>query len=199
MFRKSSWNRTLRLMLRPRPLHLVPLRRHQHFLSGGPICIKLSTPDDPTPEKLTCFEGPRCLGEFVKSYGGTLYGPLDLPTARVIEDYCKVAPGQSYKIISPMFRAFHEETRHCQISDLAYEQKCRRAMTEYLQAADPLFTELPRKIYCDDKVLAEWEGVYEKSDGSVVFLEVKHRMTWVCSSQLKEANPRKGGHCRSKG
>ena len=174
-------------MLRPRALHLVPSRRHEHFLTGGPISIKLITPHHPDPEKMIRFEGPLCLREYVKAFGGTLYGPLDLPTEGVVQDYSKVSPGQSYKVISPMFRAFDEERRHCQTSDLAYEQKCRHALTEYLRAVDPVFTELPSKIHGEKNVLVEWEGVFEKSDGSIIFSEVKHRMTMVCFMQIERS------------
>jgi hypothetical protein len=148
---------------------------------------------------MTRFDGPKALSRFVKQWNGYLYGPLGLPTEGVIGDYTNVAPQESYKVISWMFKSCEEERRPSQKSDTAYEQKCRRAMIEYIRTTDPLYIEHPRKIHSDKKVLVEWEGVFEKSDGSIVFLEVKHRITFVCSCQLKEANPRIGSHCRSKG
>ena len=60
-------------------------------------------------------------------------------------------------------------------------------MIEYLRTADPLFTEHARKIHGEKDVLVQWEGVFEKSDGSIVFLEVKHRMTMVCFMQFERS------------
>jgi len=123
-----------------------------------------------------------------QSFRGCLYGPLDLPTEGFIGDYSKVAPHRSYKVISPMFRCWtQEEKRPCQTGDPAYEEKCRRFVLEYLRTADPLYTEHPRKIESDGIVHAEWQGVFEKSDGSMVFFDVKHRMTMVCLMPIERS------------
>ena len=174
-------------------------RRTEHTWNP-PIRLRIINPITEEVE-VQGFKSAGGLHQHVKAFKGVLWGPLNdfNPTSLGPNDYSDIQPDSTYRIVSPFFQAVHEQRTHCQTSDKAYEQKCRHAMTEYLRAADPIFTELPRKIYSDHKVLAEWEGVYEKGDGSVVFLEVKHRMTLVCSCQLKEANPRIGSHCRSKG
>jgi hypothetical protein len=70
-----------------------------------------------------------------------------------------------------------------QVSDKGFKEKSRKALTTYMNKEGIAFNELNRVIKDSDRVVAEWEGVFEV-DGvqSLYFLECKHKMTAVSTS-----------------
>jgi hypothetical protein len=67
-----------------------------------------------------------------------------------------------------------------QVWDAVFERKTAFVLKEGLEAEDSNLIELPRVIKGAAKEdVSEWEGVYQLSDGSVVFLEAKYRMSEV--------------------
>jgi hypothetical protein len=56
-------------------------------------------------------------------------------------------------------------------------------MITFMNNEGMAFNELDRVIKDGEKVIAEWEGVFEVDDGQrVYFLECKHRVTAVSTS-----------------
>ena len=66
-----------------------------------------------------------------------------------------------------------------QIWDTVFERKAALALKEALKKEDPKVLELPRVVKEKGRTVSEWEGIYQLSDGCIVFLEAKYRMTMV--------------------
>ena len=64
--------------------------------------------------------------------------------------------------------------------DKVFERKTALALKEVLEEEGPKAIELPR-VYKNGagKDVGEWEAIYELSDGCIVFLETKYRMSKV--------------------
>lgn len=112
-------------------------------------------------------------GPLVRSYNGVLHRPLDGQKDILIyqNHYLRVDIDATYEIWSPMHIAFKEERRHHQISDLAYEQKSRNALIDYLTKKYAVIKELSREVMKDGQILAEWEAVFEVGVGRTIFWE----------------------------
>ena len=68
--------------------------------------------------------------------------------------------------------------------DRVFERKTAFALKETLENEDPKGMKLPRVIKDEaGKDVSEWEALYQLSDGGIVFLEMKYRMSKV-SSQI---------------
>jgi hypothetical protein len=79
----------------------------------------------------------------------------------------------------PMKSVQHYE----QVSYKAPEDKARKAVFTFMNNAGMTFNEVDRVIKDGEKVVAEWEGVFEVDDGQdVYFLECKHRVRAVSTS-----------------
>ncbi len=67
-----------------------------------------------------------------------------------------------------------------QVWDCVFEEKTALALKKVLEREDPKVTELPRVVKNGGgNTVHEWEGIYQLSDGRIVFLETKFRMTKV--------------------
>jgi hypothetical protein len=67
-----------------------------------------------------------------------------------------------------------------QVWDTVFEKKSALALKESLEKEDPKVIALPRVIKKGEgKAVGEWEAIYELSDGCIVFLESKYRMSKV--------------------
>lgn len=65
-------------------------------------------------------------------------------------------------------------------SDTVFERKTALVLKQSLEKEDPKIITLPRVVKDDaGKDVGEWEGIYELSDGCVVFLESKYRISKV--------------------
>jgi hypothetical protein len=70
-----------------------------------------------------------------------------------------------------------------QVSDKGFEDKSRKALITYMNKEGITFNELNRVIKDSDKVVDEWEGMFEIDGGQhLYFLECKHKMTAVSTS-----------------
>lgn len=78
-----------------------------------------------------------------------------------------------------------KDYRHSQISDKAFEDKVSKTFRYYLSARfdirrrtsdSPTRQDGWRILTQGDKDVAEWEGIWESSDGHTFFLEAKHLM-----------------------
>lgn len=105
--------------------------------------------------------------------------------ARNIKD---LDPTKAYEIVGPGYIYLGQERRPLkdQVWDTSrvFEEKSKLALKVKLQKDHPGLVDLPRVI-CDKatgKNVAEWEAVFQLSDGSIIFLESKYRMTLVSES-----------------
>jgi hypothetical protein len=70
--------------------------------------------------------------------------------------------------------------------DKVFERKTALALKEVLEAEDPKAVELPSVIKdAAGEDVSEWEAIYQLSDGCIVFLETKYRMSKV-SHQISQ-------------
>ncbi len=97
----------------------------------------------------------------------------------------KIDPNVIYEVAGsglPYFDKGNSEkgmTRE-QVWDSVFEKKTALALKKVLEKDDPNVIELPRVIKNGGGVtVSEWEGIYQLSDGRMVFLEAKFRMTKV--------------------
>jgi len=79
-------------------------------------------------------------------------------------------------------------TRRDQVWDCVFEKKTALALKKVLEEDDPKVTELPRVINGEGNAVSEWEGIYQLSDGRIVFLEAKFRMTKVSHQRACNQN-----------
>jgi hypothetical protein len=93
----------------------------------------------------------------------------------------KINPDVVYRIIGPGLNASERGLSMEQVWDLkVFERKAFLAVKSALEKTDPGVTELSRVLLDDQgKDVAEWEGIFQMSDGCIVFLEAKYRMTLV--------------------
>jgi hypothetical protein len=67
-----------------------------------------------------------------------------------------------------------------QVWDAVFERETALVLKEALEVEDPNLKELPRVVKgVAGEDVNEWEGIYQLSDGSVVFLEAKFQMSEV--------------------
>jgi len=90
----------------------------------------------------------------------------------------KIDPNIVYRIVGPGLLAWEKGLARDQVWDKVFEKKASLAVKRVLEKEDPGVTELPRVVVDDQgKDASEWEGIFQMSDGCIVFLEAKYRMT----------------------
>lgn len=146
----------------------------------SPIVLQLVTPDVQKPE-LHEFSNPEGLVQLVQSFNGTLRATKSDPVKKIISpnQYKGLDPANVYEIVSPMFGAAAAERRLSQVSDKAFEDKCRLAFIRFLDAGNLEYSELSRIVKNGDCIVAEWEAIFEVQGGEVYLLECKHFVTAV--------------------
>lgn len=151
------------------------------FKHGNSIELKVTVPPEGKMRIVEC-ETTDELYDFVRIYKGALCAVNADGISKVIlpRNYSNISPSTTYEIESPFFASMREERHHRQISDKAFEQKCREAMIRYLADHKLSFHELDRSIQNAGEIVAEWEGVFELEDGRVWCLECKNCVTPVC-------------------
>jgi len=98
-------------------------------------------------------------------------------------DHKALSPLQTYEVFSPFSMPMQNIQHYEQISDKGFEEKSRKALITYMNQEGIAFNELNRVIQDGDRVVAEWEGVFEVDGGQhLYFLECKHKMTAVSTS-----------------
>jgi hypothetical protein len=93
----------------------------------------------------------------------------------------KINPNIVYWIVGPGLSVWEKGLLRDQVWDKVFERKAFLAVKDVLEESDPGVMELPGVIVDDQgKDIAEWEGIFQMSDGCTVFLEAKYCMTIVC-------------------
>lgn len=141
-----------------------------------PVTLRLQYPYYDTPT-LAVFPSYQKITDYLLMYRHFLIeqlsGRLILP-----DQVDQIDPDRIYDVGGTGL-PFHENgLMREQVWDRVFETKTALALKEALERKDPNVTELPRVIKGKSgKEVGEWDGVYELSDGCVVFLETKYRMS----------------------
>ena len=89
---------------------------------------------------------------------------------------------QTYEVFSLFSIPIQNVQHYEQVSDKGFEEKSRKALTTYMKEGIA-FNELDRVFKDGDRVVADWEGVFEIDGGQqLYFLECMHKMTAVSTS-----------------
>jgi hypothetical protein len=141
-----------------------------------PVTLRISLPDFDhlTSHRFTSFDN---IADFLapKNF---LVDPLG--NAIHIDQLEDIDPSVVYYLVGPGWTHRQKGLSRDQVVDRVFEQKAAFALRAILEKEDPGFTELPRVIKDKDGVaIAEWEAVFQSSDGCVIFLEAKFRMSLV--------------------
>lgn len=133
-----------------------------------------------------------CLAEFssAKEITAFLSTPkqflIDPITGKIIrpDQVDKINPEVIYDVAGSGLPYREKGLSREQVWDRVFEGKTALALKETLENDDPKLMKLPRVIKDEaGKYVSEWEGLYQLSDGGIVFLETKFRMSKV-SSQI---------------
>ena len=178
------------------PRHLVRrlglhLHRSRSQLHGRPHSpsrpqtfeLNLIIPPSTSVETIS-FHDERALTHFLRACNGSLYY-VDSNGKRQMmpPDHKALSPLQTYEVFSPFSMPMQNIQHYEQISDKGFEEKSRKALITYMNQEGIAFNELNRVIQDGDRVVAEWEGVFEVDGGQhLYFLECKHKMTAVSTS-----------------
>ena len=92
----------------------------------------------------------------------------------------KIDPSIVYEVAGSGLPYCEKGLTREQVWDTVFEKKSAFALKESLEKEDPKVKVLPRVIINEEgKDVGEWEAIYELSDGCIVFLESKYRMSKV--------------------
>jgi hypothetical protein len=97
-----------------------------------------------------------------------------------IDQVERINPDRAYDLVGTGFVYRQKGLSRAQAVDKVFDKKAALALRELLKKEDPGVVELSRVI--QDKAgmdVAEWEAIFESSDGCVIFLEAKLRMSLV--------------------
>lgn len=162
---------------------LPPLSGELGQFPRRPIEFKLILPDVEKPQ-VRQFTDPESLLQYVHSFNGSLQFTKGNSSPMIISpyQYKDLNPEHVYEIFSPMFCATTKERLHSQVSDKAFEGRSRAAFIQFLDQENLKYTEVDRMVKDGDRVVAEWEGVFEVEGGAVYLLECKHCVTAVSTT-----------------
>lgn len=92
----------------------------------------------------------------------------------------KIDPNIIYDVVGSGLPYCKKGLTREQVWDKVFERKAALALKEVLREEDPKAIELPKVIKnAAGKDVSEWEALYQLSDGCIVFLEAKYRMSKV--------------------
>jgi hypothetical protein len=98
-----------------------------------------------------------------------------------------IDPTKIYEILGPGFICQKRTwlSRDDWVWDKDFEEKAKLALKVKLQKGDPGLVDLPRKIYdAEGKYITEWDAIFQLSDGCIIFLETKYRITKLVSKRV---------------
>ena len=92
----------------------------------------------------------------------------------------RINPDRVYDLVGAGFTYRQMGLSREQVVDKVFEEKAALALKEVLKKEDPGIVEL-RRVVRDKagKDVGEWKAIFESSDGCIIFLEAKFRMSMV--------------------
>lgn len=89
-----------------------------------------------------------------------------------------VNPDRVYDLVGVGFTYRQKGLSREQVVDKVFQEKAALALKEILKEEDPGIVELPRVVRDKEgKDVGEWGAIFESSDGCIIFLEAKFRMS----------------------
>jgi hypothetical protein len=105
--------------------------------------------------------------------------PLSKRSIR-IDRVKEIDPNRVYDVVGTGFTYRHKGLSREQVVDKVFEEKAALALNKILKKEDPGIIELPRVVRDNaGKDVSEWKAIFESSDGCIIFLEAKFRMSMV--------------------
>jgi len=98
------------------------------------------------------------------------------------DEYQDLSPLDTYTIATPYHSPLKNVQQYLQTCDKMFENKSREAMLRFMNDAGMTYKELDRIIKDGERLVAEWEAVFEVDGHGVFFLECKHKVTEVSTS-----------------
>jgi hypothetical protein len=150
------------------------------------ITLNIVYPYWETPTSLT-FKSEKALAAFLKQPPQFLRDP-DTGKAIRHENVKEINPNVIYDISSMPYR--EKILSQEQVWEMVFGAKIATALKDVLEKEDPGIVELPWVVKDSQgkDVSEQWEAVYQLSDGCVVFLESKYRMSkvscWIAHSSI---------------
>ena len=98
----------------------------------------------------------------------------------MIDQVERLNPDRVYDLVGAGFTYRQKGLSREQVVDKVFEEKAALALKEILKKEDPGIVELPRVVRDKaGKDVGEWEAIFKSSDGCIIFLEAKFRMSTV--------------------
>ena len=186
--------------MRHKPLLKLPTPRTQTRIAYSMLAetsppelrLRIKSPIDIEP-KVRVFQTAQDLQGFVTRFKQAMLASFETPTHPEEyfspRRYTSLPPDRTYFVFAPLHSEEAGKLRHNQISDRAFEDKCRKAIVEHhrLRHLKELDRVLTHQVTDVDgaarKVPAiEWDGLWFDERGGVYhLLECKHFMTIVPS------------------
>ncbi len=156
--------------------------RTKPFIKKFPVTLRLQYPSWDTPG-LAEFSSAEDITAFLSTPKQFLIEPI---TGQIIRPHQvdKIDPDVIYDVAGSGLPYREKGLSREQVWDRVFKRKTALALKETLENEDPKVMKLPRVIKDEaGKDVSEWEALYQLSDGGIVFLETKYRMSKV-SSQI---------------
>ena len=148
------------------------------FIKKYPVTLRFQYPSWETPT-LHEFSSAKDITEFLSTPEQFLYEPLTGKAIRP-KQVDKIDPNITYEVAGSGLPYREKGLSRDQVWDRDFEMKTELALKDMLEKKDLKVTNLPRVIKGKTgKDISEWQAVYQLSDGGVVFLETKFRMSKV--------------------
>ena len=148
------------------------------FIKKFPVTLRFQYPSWETPALLE-FSSAQDITDFLSTPKQFLYEPL---TGKAIRpnQVDRIDPDLTHEVAGSGLPYREKGLSRDQVWDRDFEMKTELALKDMLEKKDLKVTELPRVIKGrTGKDISEWQAVYQLSDGGVVFLETKFRMSKV--------------------
>jgi hypothetical protein len=114
------------------------------------------------------------------------------------DEYQNLSPLDTYTIATPYHSPMKNVQQYLQTCDKGFENRSREMMLRFIKRTGIAFKELDRIIKDGERVVAEWEAVFDVDGHGVFFLECKHRVTEVSTSFHTRDNITLGGALHAK-
>jgi hypothetical protein len=154
------------------------------LITSYPVSLKFQYPSSDIPYILT-FTSKKDIENFLSERKQFLSNPITGHSIRPSQTEM-IDPTMTYDIVGPGYPYPYREKSLSreQVWDRVFERKTAEALKKWLVLEGEEFVEMPRVIKDSARQdVSNWELMVELSDGTVIFLESKFRMSKV-SCQL---------------
>jgi hypothetical protein len=145
------------------------------------ISLKLILPPSAEVQEMS-FDSGKALERYLGDGALCTVDATGKPRILDPDKYQDLSPLDTYTIATPYHSPLKNVQQYLQTCDKMFENKAREAMLHFMNDAGMAFKELDRVIKDGERVVAEWEAVFDVDGHGVFFLECKHKVTEVSTS-----------------